>query len=97
MRWLRATRAMTDAQLPYPLIELPLEGSAECVLDAPAGDDQQLRITRDGETPDTAGKSAGKKPFAKKAFGGDKKEFGPRKFGDKPPFKKPHRKGPPTA
>ncbi len=58
---------------------------------------QQLRITRDGETPDTAGKSAGKKPFAKKAFGGDKKEFGPRKFGDKPPFKKPHRKGPPTA
>ena len=44
--WLRATRAMTDAQLPYPLIELPLEGCAECVLDAPAGDGQQLRITR---------------------------------------------------
>ncbi len=56
---------------------------------------QQLRITRDGETPDTAGKAAGKKPFGK-PFAGAKKEFGPRKFGDKPPFKKPHRKGPPT-
>jgi ATP-dependent RNA helicase DeaD len=56
---------------------------------------QQLRITRDGETPDTAGKTAGKKPFGKKPFAGAKKEFGPRKFGgDKPPFKKPHRKGP---
>jgi ATP-dependent RNA helicase DeaD len=53
---------------------------------------QQLRITRDGETPDTAGK----KPAGKKSFAGAKKEFGPRKFGgDKPPFnKKPHRKGP---
>jgi ATP-dependent RNA helicase DeaD len=51
---------------------------------------QQLRITRDGETPDTAGK----KSFPKKPFAGGKKEFGPRKFGDKPPFKKPHRKGP---
>ncbi|MBP6626238.1 MAG: DEAD/DEAH box helicase [Arenimonas sp.] len=58
---------------------------------------QQLRITRDGEAPDTAGKTAGKKPFAK-SFAGAKKEFGPRKFGgDKPAFKKPHRKGPPTA
>ncbi len=56
---------------------------------------QQLRITRDGETPDNAGKAAGKKPFGK-PFAGAKKEFGPRKFGDKPPFKKPHRKGPPT-
>jgi ATP-dependent RNA helicase DeaD len=56
---------------------------------------QQLRITRDGETPDVGGKSAGKKPFGK-SFAGAKKEFGPRKFGgDKPPFKKPHRKGPP--
>ena len=57
---------------------------------------QQLRITRDGETPDTAGKVAGKKPFGGKApFAGGKKEFGPRKFGgDKPAFKKPHRKGP---
>jgi ATP-dependent RNA helicase DeaD len=56
---------------------------------------QQLRITRDGETPDTAGKTAGKS-FGKKPFAGAKKEFGPRKFGgDKPPFnKKPHRKGP---
>jgi ATP-dependent RNA helicase DeaD len=53
---------------------------------------QQLRITRDGEAPDTAGK----KPAGKKSFAGAKKEFGPRKFGgDKPPFnKKPHRKGP---
>jgi ATP-dependent RNA helicase DeaD len=52
---------------------------------------QQLRITRDGETPDTAGK----KPAGKRPFAGGKKEFGPRKFGgDKPPFKKPHRKGP---
>jgi ATP-dependent RNA helicase DeaD len=53
---------------------------------------QQLRITRDGETPDTAGK----KPAGKRPFAGAKKEFGPRKFGgDKPPFnKKPHRKGP---
>ncbi|MFT3807591.1 DEAD/DEAH box helicase [Arenimonas sp.] len=70
---------------------------------------QQLRITRDGEAPDTAGKKpAGRKPFAKKEFGGKKS------FGDKPPFKgkreggdagagkpfksgkpKPHRKGPP--
>jgi ATP-dependent RNA helicase DeaD len=58
---------------------------------------QQLRITRDGDTPDVGGKSAGKKPFGK-PFAGAKKEFGPRKFGgDKPPFKKPHRKGPPTA
>ncbi|HEU0153409.1 MAG TPA: DEAD/DEAH box helicase [Arenimonas sp.] len=56
---------------------------------------QQLRITRDGETPDTAGKSSGKPGFGKKPFAGGKKEFGPRKFGgDKPPFKKPHRKGP---
>ena len=72
---------------------------------------QQLRITRDGEAPDTAGKKpAGRKPFGKKEFGGKKS------FGDKPPFKarheggdagagkpfksgkpKPHRKGPPRA
>ena len=58
---------------------------------------QQLRITRDGEPPDTAGKMPGKKPF------GGKKSFGPKKdFGDRKPFapkksfgpKKPHRKGP---
>ena len=61
---------------------------------------QQLRITRDGEPPDNAGRKpprgAGPKPFGKKPFAGAKKEFGPRKFGgDKPPFnKKPHRKGP---
>ena len=72
---------------------------------------QQLRITRDGEAPDTAGKKpASRKPFGKKEFGGKKS------FGDKPPFKarheggdagagkpfksgkpKPHRKGPPRA
>jgi ATP-dependent RNA helicase DeaD len=69
---------------------------------------QQLRITRDGETPDTAGKKSfsGKKPFA-----GKSNADGKRSFGDKPPFKgkrdfkdspfgagkpkpKPHRKGP---
>ena len=56
---------------------------------------QQLRITRDGEAPDTAGKAPGGKSFGKKPFAGGKKEFGPRKFGgDKPGFKKPHRKGP---
>ena len=37
----------------------------------------------DGEPPDTAGKSPGRKPFVKKPFG--KKPFPPRK---------PHRKGP---
>ena len=72
---------------------------------------QQLRITRDGDAPDTAGKKpAGRKPFGKKEFGGKKS------FGDKPPFKgkreggdsdagrpfksgkpKPHRKGPPRG
>jgi len=62
---------------------------------------QQLRITKDGTPPDTAGKKpAGprKAPFnaGKKAFG-DKKPFGEKKsFGDKPfkPKPKPHRKGP---
>ncbi|MBJ6984456.1 DEAD/DEAH box helicase [Luteimonas sp. MC1750] len=44
---------------------------------------QQLRITRDGDAPDTAGKVPGRKPFAKKTFG--KKPFPPRT---------PHRKGP---
>jgi len=45
---------------------------------------QQLRITVDGEPPDTSGgKSAGRKPFEKKSFG--KKPFPPRKT---------HRKGP---
>ena len=44
---------------------------------------QQLRITRDGEAPDTAGKVPGRKPFPKKTF--DRKPFPPRK---------PHRKGP---
>ncbi|MGY1457830.1 MULTISPECIES: DEAD/DEAH box helicase [unclassified Luteimonas] len=45
---------------------------------------QQLRITVDGEPPDTSGgKPAGRKPFGKKPF--EKKAFPPRK---------PHRKGP---
>jgi ATP-dependent RNA helicase DeaD len=45
---------------------------------------QQLRITRDGDAPDTSGgKGPGRKPFEKKAFA--KKPFPPRK---------PHRKGP---
>ncbi len=44
---------------------------------------QQLRITLDGEAPDTAGKMPGRKPFPKKTFG--RKPFPPRT---------PHRKGP---
>ena len=44
---------------------------------------QQLRITRDGEAPDTSTGAPGRKPFAKKTFG--RKPFPPRK---------PHRKGP---
>ena len=58
---------------------------------------QQLRITRDGEPPDTAGKTPGKKPFGGKKSFGPKKDFGERKpFGPKKSFgpKKPHRKGP---
>ena len=56
---------------------------------------QQLRITRDGTPPDTAGK----KPAGPRApFNAGKKPFGPKKdFGDRKPFKpkpKPHRKGP---
>ena len=68
---------------------------------------QQLRITRDGEPPDNAGRSPSGKPFAgKKSFGekkafGDKPPFKPKRdFHDKPfgagkPKPKPHRKGPP--
>jgi len=69
---------------------------------------QQLRITRDGETPDTAGKKpagsrppfAGKKSFGEKKAFGDKPPFkAKREFNDKPfgagkPKPKPHRKGP---
>ena len=44
---------------------------------------QQLRITRDGEAPDTSARVPGRKPFPKKTFG--RKPFPPRK---------PHRKGP---
>ena len=63
---------------------------------------QQLRITRDGEPPDNAGKKPpGKKPFAGKKSFGDKPPFKPKRdFHDKPfgagkPKPKPHRKGPP--
>jgi ATP-dependent RNA helicase DeaD len=69
---------------------------------------QQLRITRDGQPPDTAGKKpagprppfAGKKPFGdKKSFGNKppfkaKRDFGDKPFGQGKPKPKPHRKGP---
>ncbi len=63
---------------------------------------QQLRITRDGESPDTAGKKpAGPRPpFAGKKSFGDRPPFkAKREFHDKPPGQgkpkpKPHRKGP---
>jgi ATP-dependent RNA helicase DeaD len=60
---------------------------------------QQLRITKDGTPPDTAGKKpAGPRhPGSRPApFNAGKKAFGPKKdFGDRKPFKpKPHRKGP---
>jgi ATP-dependent RNA helicase DeaD len=55
---------------------------------------RQLRITRDGETPDTAGKMPPRKPGTR-TFAGPKKDFGDRGgFGAKKPFAKPHRKGP---
>ncbi|MGY0612227.1 MULTISPECIES: DEAD/DEAH box helicase [unclassified Luteimonas] len=70
----------------HSLIELP-EGMPEQTMTHLKGvwcAGQQLRITRDGEAPDTAGgKGAGRKPFEKKPFA--KKPFPPRK---------PHRKGP---
>ncbi|MEO8161608.1 MAG: helicase-related protein, partial [Arenimonas sp.] len=63
---------------------------------------QQLRITRDGEAPDTAGKKpAGPRPpFAGKKSFGDRPPFKPkREFHDSAPGEgkpkpKPHRKGP---
>ena len=63
---------------------------------------QQLRITRDGEAPDTAGKKTGggKPPFAGKKSFGDRPMFkAKRDFKDSPPGMgkpkpKPHRKGP---
>jgi ATP-dependent RNA helicase DeaD len=87
----------------YSLIDLP-EGMPQDVLGHLktvwcAG--QQLRITRDGQPPDTAGKSPGSRPpFAGKRSFGDKPPFkAKRDFGDKPfgagkPKPKPHRKGP---
>ena len=79
----------------YSLVDLPTGMPAETMTHLKgvwcAG--QQLRITRDGEAPDTAGK---KPAGPRKSFAGNKNEFGARKpFGDKKPFKpKPHRKGP---
>jgi len=69
---------------------------------------QQLRITRDGEAPDTTGKKpagsrppfAGKKTFGEKKSFGDRPPFKPKRdFKDSPPGMgkpkpKPHRKGP---
>jgi ATP-dependent RNA helicase DeaD len=62
---------------------------------------QQLRITRDGEPPDTAGrkpprggKPFEKKPFGKKPFGGKSNAEGGSPFRSGKPFAKPHRKGP---
>ena len=87
----------------YSLIDLP-EGMPGDVLGHLktvwcAG--QQLRITRDGQPPDTAGKKPGARPpFAGKKSFGDKPPFkAKRDFGDKPfgagkPKPKPHRKGP---
>ncbi|MEO7251434.1 MAG: DEAD/DEAH box helicase [Arenimonas sp.] len=87
----------------YSLIDLP-EGMPQDVLGHLktvwcAG--QQLRITRDGQPPDNAGKKpAGKAPFAGKRSFGDKPPFkAKREFNDKPfgagkPKPKPHRKGP---
>ena len=57
---------------------------------------QQLRITRDGEPPDNAGRKpprgAGPKPFGKKPFA-------KKSNADGAPFRaaKPHRKGPPRG
>jgi ATP-dependent RNA helicase DeaD len=58
---------------------------------------QQLRITRDGEPPDTVGrKPGGRKPFGRKPFA-NKPFKGKHEFGDDRPFQsgkpKPHRKG----
>jgi ATP-dependent RNA helicase DeaD len=62
---------------------------------------QQLRITRDGEPPDTAGRKpprgprpAGGKPFGKKPFGGKSNADGGGPFRSGKPSPKPHRKGP---
>jgi ATP-dependent RNA helicase DeaD len=86
----------------YSLIDLP-EGMPPDVLTHLktvwcAG--QQLRITRDGQPPDNAGKKPGAKPpFAAKRGGGDKpfkakREFADRPFGAGKNKPKPHRKGP---
>ena len=88
----------------YSLIDLP-EGMPADVLGHLktvwcAG--QQLRITRDGQAPDTAGKrpAGPRPPFAgKKSFGDKppfkaKRDFGDKPFGEGKPKPKPHRKGP---
>ena len=63
---------------------------------------QQLRITRDGQAPDVAGKKpagprppfAGKKSFGDKPPFKAKRDFGDKPFGQGKPKPKPHRKGP---
>ena len=59
---------------------------------------QQLRITRDGEPPDTAGRKPPRgaaKPFGKKPFGKKSNAEGGGPFRSGKPAPKPHRKGPP--
>jgi ATP-dependent RNA helicase DeaD len=60
---------------------------------------QQLRITRDGETPDTAGRKPprGAKPFVKKSFGNKSNAEGGGPFRSGKPAARPHRKGPPRG
>jgi ATP-dependent RNA helicase DeaD len=66
---------------------------------------QQLRITRDGETPDNAGKGPARprapgkpggfdKPRGARPAFGAKREFNDKPFGQGKPKPKPHRKGP---
>ena len=63
---------------------------------------QQLRITRDGQPADVAGKKpagprppfAGKKSFGDKPPFKAKRDFGDKPFGQGKPKPKPHRKGP---
>jgi ATP-dependent RNA helicase DeaD len=59
---------------------------------------QQLRITRDGEAPDTAGRkpprgAGAARQFAKKPFGKKSNADGGGPFRSGKPGPKPHRKG----
>jgi len=65
---------------------------------------QQLRITRDGEPADTAGRKPPRgnkpfegKPFGKKTFGKKSNADGASPFHSGKPGPKPHRKGPPRG